>query len=93
MVKGVSRRVIVVRSPDPRLFEEAIFIVREEALRGKGVSAEQVLQEARQVARGYVKRNTPLMRLLRRVPIPAYIALGALAATACWSFALYCPLH
>ena len=89
MVKGVSRRVIVVKSPDPRLFEEAIFIVKEEAFWRKGVSAEQVLQEARSVAKGYVKRNTPFMRWLRRIPIPAYLAMGALMATACWSFALY----
>ena len=88
MVKGVSKRVIVVKSPDPRLFEEAIFIVKEEALRGQGVSADQVLQEARQVAKGYVKRNTPFMRWLRRVPIPAYVALGALTATACWGLVL-----
>ena len=89
MVKGVSRRVIVVKSPDPRLFEEAIFIVKEEAFCGRGVSAEQVLQEARSVAKGYVKRNTPFMRWLRRIAIPAYLAMGALMATACWSFALY----
>ena len=30
LVKGVSRRVVVVKSPDPKLFEQAIFIVREE---------------------------------------------------------------
>lgn len=89
MVKGVSRRVIVVKSPDPRLFEEAIFIVKEEAFSRGGVSAEQVLQEARQVARGYVRRNTPFMRCLRRIPAPAYIAMGALASTICWGLALY----
>lgn len=89
MVKGVSRRVIVVKSPDPRLFEEAIFIVKEEAFSRGGVSAEQVLQEARQVAQGYVRRNTPLMRLLRRIPAPAYAAMGALASTICWAAALY----
>ena len=49
MVQGVSRQVIVVRSPDPRLFEQAIFIVREDAF-GKGVSADAVVQEARWVA-------------------------------------------
>ena len=32
MVKGITRQVILVKSPDPRLFEEAIFIVKEEAL-------------------------------------------------------------
>lgn len=47
MVKGVARRVIVVKSPDPRLFEQAIFIVKEDAFTKGGVSAEQVLQEAK----------------------------------------------
>ena len=32
MIKGVSRRVVVVKSPDPRIFEQAIFIVREDFL-------------------------------------------------------------
>ena len=31
MVKGISRQVIVVHSPDPKVFEQAIFIVREDA--------------------------------------------------------------
>ena len=32
MVRGTSRRVIVVESPDTNLFEQAIFIVRNDAL-------------------------------------------------------------
>ena len=31
MVKGISKQVIVVHSPDPKLFEQAIFIVRNDA--------------------------------------------------------------
>ncbi|MEI3141651.1 MAG: hypothetical protein V8S34_09100 [Lawsonibacter sp.] len=45
MVKGITRQVILVKSPDPRLFEEAIFIVKEEALAREGVTAERVLEE------------------------------------------------
>ena len=52
MVKGITRQVILVKSPDPRLFEEAIFIVKEEALAREGVTAEQVLKEARRAADG-----------------------------------------
>ena len=47
MVKGITRQVILVKSPDPKLFEEAIFLVKEEALAREGVSADQVLKEAR----------------------------------------------
>ncbi len=38
MVKGISRRVVVVDSPDQRFFEQAIFIVRNDAA-GEGVTA------------------------------------------------------
>ena len=47
MVKGITRQVILVKSPDPKLFEEAIFIVKEEALAREGVSADQVLRQGR----------------------------------------------
>ena len=46
MVKGISRQVIVVRSPDPKLFEQAIFILKDEAVE-KGITEEALLQEAR----------------------------------------------
>ena len=32
MVKGVSRQVIVVHSPYPKLFDQAIFILKNEAV-------------------------------------------------------------
>ena len=55
MVKGVSRQVIVVRQPDTKLFEQAIFMLREEALGRKGITDQQVLQEACRVADQYVQ--------------------------------------
>ncbi len=32
MVKGISRQVIVVQGPEPKLFEQAIFILKDEAV-------------------------------------------------------------
>jgi len=81
MVKGISKRVIVVRSPDPRIFEEAIFIVKEDIMTKDGVSSDQLLQEAQRVADGYIRSQVGLNRRLRHVPIPAWVALGAVAAT------------
>ena len=52
MVKGISRRVVVVDSPDQRYFEQAIFIVRNDAA-GEGVTAQALVEEARRVARNY----------------------------------------
>ena len=76
MVKGVTRRVIVVKAPDPRLFEQAIFFVKEEALGVDGVSADQVLEEARRVASSYRKKNRPWGRRLARIPGPVYAAVN-----------------
>lgn len=44
MVKGISRQVILVRSPEQKLFEQAIFILREDM--GEGVTEEQLMKEA-----------------------------------------------
>ncbi|MEG0780196.1 MAG: hypothetical protein RR426_06290, partial [Oscillospiraceae bacterium] len=57
MVKGISRRVVVVNSPDPRIFEQAIFIVRNDALMRDGVSAQEIVEEARRVAKSYGDRK------------------------------------
>ena len=48
MVKGISRQVIVVHSPDPKLFEQAIFILKDEAV-SQGVTEEALLKEAQQI--------------------------------------------
>ena len=48
MVKGISRQVIVVSSPDRKLFEQAIFIIREDA---KEVTEEMLLKEAERAIR------------------------------------------
>ena len=45
MVKGISRQVIVVQSPDPKLFEQAIFILKDEAV-SQGITDEMLLKEA-----------------------------------------------
>lgn len=89
MVKGVSRQVIIVKSPDPRLFEQAIFIVKEDAFTRAGVTAEQVVQEACQVASGYIRQNNRLSGWIHRIPAPVYAAAGALITTLAWSLAIY----
>ena len=47
MVKGISRQVIVVQAPEPRLFDQAIFILKENM--GEGITDEALLKEARQI--------------------------------------------
>ena len=84
MVKGITRQVILVKSPDPKLFEEAIFIVKEEALAREGVNADQVLKEARQAADGYLKQGRAWNRQMKRLPGPAWGAAGAALASLGW---------
>ena len=49
MVKGISRRVVVVDSPDQRFFEQAIFILKEGAA-DTGITDEALLKEARRLS-------------------------------------------
>lgn len=78
MVKGLARRVVVVKSPDRRIFEEAIFILRDDALRDGGVTAEDIISEACHVAAGYIRNNRSSARWLRPLLLTAAgLALAA----------------
>ena len=46
MVNGITKQVIVMHSPDPKLFEQAIFILKEDAV-GEGITDEILLKEAK----------------------------------------------
>ena len=56
MVKGTSRQVIVVQTPEPKLFEQAIFILNDKAL-GEGITDEVLLKEAQQAIRGVERQG------------------------------------
>ena len=75
MVKGISWRVVVVDSPDQRFFEQAIFIVRNDA-GGEGVTARELVEEARRVARGYTG-GSRLSRAWRELNPLVYTLIGA----------------
>ena len=76
VVKGTSKRIVVVKSPDPKVFEEAIFIVKEDFLGRSGRMS--ALKEAQQVADAYIRSSVAAPRgFLRRVPPPVWAAVGA----------------
>ena len=79
MVKGLSRRVIVVDSPDPHIFEQAIFIVRNDAAVGSGgVTSQQVVDQAIRIAKDYARSHgAPPRRRLRMSPWLAALLGGA----------------
>lgn len=85
MVKGISRRVIVVDSPDPQIFEQAIFILRTD---GGGVSSQQLVDQAVRIAKSYA-RCQGLQRRRVRVPGWLWAAIGAAAIGLTW---LLCTL-
>lgn len=78
MVKGISKQVIVVQSPDQKLFEQAIFILKEGALK-EGVTDEQLLREARRAA----EEGRPASKKYR-LRGPAWACGGALATGLVW---------
>lgn len=85
MVKGISRRVIVVDSPDPQIFEQAIFILRTD---GGGVSSQQLVDQAVRIAKSYARcQGLPRRRI--RVPGWLWAAIGAAAIGLTW---LLCTL-
>lgn len=51
MVKGISRQVIVVHAPVPKLFEQAIFILKDDAVK-EGITDEALMKEAERAIRG-----------------------------------------
>lgn len=73
MVKGVSRQVILVRPQDQKMFEQAIFILREDA---EGITDEMLLQEAKAAIRS---RKTALL-----ASGPAWACGGALCTGLVW---------
>lgn len=80
MVKGISRQVIVVHSPDPKLFDQAIFILKEDAAEN-GVTDEALLKEAEQAIR--MGERIPKKRKLYYYGA-FWASVGALATGLIW---------
>lgn len=77
MVKGISRQVIVVHSPDKKLFEQAIFILKEDA---KGVTDEELMKEAKRVIRSPQSGRKRYLRYYG----PAWACGGAMLTGVVW---------
>lgn len=81
MVKGTSRQVIVVQGPEQKLFEQAIFILKDGAL-GEGITDDVLLREARQAIRGAGESGKKWYPYLYRA---AWAGSGALAMGLLWA--------
>lgn len=78
VVKGTNRRVVVVHAPDGGIFEQAIFIVRDDYLQSGHGGSRQLLEQARDAAGAYMARVKAPKR--KRPLRTALIALGVMAA-------------
>jgi len=74
VVKGISRQVILVRSPDQKLFEQAIFILHEG---NSEISEESLLKEADRLLVG----KLPPKRYFYG---PLWAGVGALLTGVAW---------
>ncbi len=88
MVKGLSRKVIIVKSPDPKIFEQAIFIVRDEYLSGHGIGQKELLRQAQQAANGYVDKTYGWHRFQNIHPL-VFAMMGACAIGLIWAAVAY----
>lgn len=80
MVKGISRQVIVVHSPEPKLFEQAIFILKDGAIGSEGVTDEALLKEANRLIREPSEQQKRKLRLYG----PVWAMGGALLTGMLW---------
>ena len=77
MVKGISKQVILVQSPDRELFDQAIFILKDEAV-GEGITEELLLKEAQRAI------NMPAKKPKLRYYGPVWACGGALLTGIAW---------
>ena len=80
MVKGISRQVLVVHAPDQKLFDQAIFILKDDAVGKEGITDEMLLKSADKLFRSSAVRKTP--SILRYGP--AWACVGAFVMGVAW---------
>ena len=84
VVKGISKRVIVVKSPDPKIFEQAIFIIREDYPGQTGISEQELMRQAREAVGSCLPRSRRQSRLMPWVRGVLYAGLAAAATALTW---------
>ena len=82
MVKGVNRQVIVVKAPEQAMFDQAIFILREDALEKDGIGERELLEEAQKIANSYIHQKPREKK--HQIAPPVWILLGAIPVAFFW---------
>lgn len=74
IMRGTAHRVIVVKSPDEKIFKEAVFILRDDYFASKR-SERELMREALRCAGNFTAAAVP-----KRKKVPYWTVIGALAA-------------
>lgn len=80
MVKGVSKQVIVVQSQDKKLFDQAIFILSDDAVQNGAVTDDVLLREAKRL----IRSPSGQRKMAKTVPPILYAVLGAVLTGGIW---------
>ena len=78
MVKGISRQIILVHSPETQLFEQAIFILKDTA---EDITDDMLMQEAKRII------NMP--RKKKHLCGPLWACGGAVLTGILWLFSIF----
>ena len=78
MVKGISRQVIVVHAPEPKLFEQAIFILKDDVVGRDGITDEALMKEAKRLM------GTPAKKRKLSAYGPVWACGGAVVTGIVW---------
>ena len=81
MVKGTTRRVVVVKPPGKGIFEEALFFLRLDG--GAGITGDDIVAEAQSIADSFA-HIAPREPLLQRLRTAGLVALGAAVSSIVW---------
>ena len=80
MVKGISKQVILVHGPDTEIFEQAIFILKDNALGEDGVTDDLLLKEAQKLIRASGEGKKRKLLLYG----PVWACFGAMLTAIAW---------
>ncbi len=87
MVKGISKQVIIVKTPVSGIFEQAIFILGDNAADSSSVDADGILSEACAIADDYVRTHcAPIRKSPKALLLTAIISSCVTLALACLTF-------
>lgn len=83
MVKGTTRQVMVVKTPDTGVFEQAIFLLREDSTEKQGYTEDRILEEvSRLTAEGQIRSRHS--KGVHRLSPLAWSSIGAALVGIAW---------